>query len=275
MTDWFYEYSGGQKGPVSKEGLIDLFKSGHISTRTLVWTKEFGVTWKAFSEANPEVIVASDTPPPLPASPPVIQLRNDSIWPWVIALTPLVSIFTDNIIKDNSNGSEEFSLSLLLSFGIYSALILVDVRSINARNLNPEGKALGAFFWLVPLYLYRRASVLKQPKWYFVTWFVALGVTLFLENPDLFNGTTYLGVGTPTCDASSTKNMMKQIFEGTAIAKSLSVKVIDFDSISQVSFDDQVRTCTIGLTISNGNTLKYSLKIAPKNDQFLYTLTPD
>ena len=141
--------------------------------------------------------------------------------------------------------------------------------------MNPEGRALGAFFWLVPLYLYRRASVLKQPKWYFVTWFVAVGVTLFLENPQLFNGTTYLGVGTPTCDATSTKNMMKQIFEGTAIAKSLSIKVIDFDSISQVSFDDQVRICKIELTVSSGITLKYNLNIAPKNDQFLYTLTPD
>jgi len=67
--DWYYESSGQQQGPVSRERLIELYREGQVRGTTLVWNETFS-DWTALS-AVPELAAASPPAqsPPTPQQP--------------------------------------------------------------------------------------------------------------------------------------------------------------------------------------------------------------
>jgi hypothetical protein len=63
MGDWFYESGGRRIGPVSLDEIKQLLSAQTIQKDTLVWTNEFGPTWKKLEDTD---CAASSVPPALP-----------------------------------------------------------------------------------------------------------------------------------------------------------------------------------------------------------------
>lgn len=78
MSEWYYENQGERVGPVSEDDIKNLHLNGVLQGTSLVWTKEFGPTWKPLSETGLVEITpveatpaaAPDGPPPLPSPAP-------------------------------------------------------------------------------------------------------------------------------------------------------------------------------------------------------------
>lgn len=79
MSEWYYENKGERVGPVSADDVKNLHLNGVLQSASLVWTKEFGATWKPLSETGlielapagqveAEPAAQPEGPPPLPSS---------------------------------------------------------------------------------------------------------------------------------------------------------------------------------------------------------------
>lgn len=71
--NWFYEYEGKPKGPVSEFAVLQAFKSGEITPDTRVWSKGMQ-DWMPFSESILSVSEPEPTPFPYPLAPDVTAL---------------------------------------------------------------------------------------------------------------------------------------------------------------------------------------------------------
>lgn len=79
VSEWYYEGKGERVGPVSEDDIKNLYLNGVLQSTSLVWTKEFGPTWKPLSETGlveiepaapveAEPVAEPSGPPPLPSS---------------------------------------------------------------------------------------------------------------------------------------------------------------------------------------------------------------
>ncbi|MCC5911647.1 MAG: DUF4339 domain-containing protein [Clostridiaceae bacterium] len=178
---WYYELRGEQKGPIASEEIIELIKEKEISSDTLVWCK--GMTnWKAIIDTEFRMYF-QDTPPPLMGD----TVSNTVVW-W-LAFAPIIGLIIENIIAGtyNLNIGDLWYVTLIIN------IILC---SLDEKKLNKAGhdtKKMGAV-WLVPVYLFKRAKVLKQKSTYAVIWCLMFAIMLFapsmiLDNPSLNFGT--------------------------------------------------------------------------------------
>lgn len=71
MSEWYYESNGERVGPVSVEDIKNLHLNGVLRSTSLVWSREFGDSWKSLGETGliaPESTAAPGGPPPLPSA---------------------------------------------------------------------------------------------------------------------------------------------------------------------------------------------------------------
>lgn len=52
MADWFYMVGEEKTGPVTLKKLYRYADKGKVTTDTLVWTSEFGESWKRFGDVG-------------------------------------------------------------------------------------------------------------------------------------------------------------------------------------------------------------------------------
>lgn len=265
--DWYYSEAGAQKGPVTHDALLELFKSRAITTSTLVWNSTFGTTWKSFQEVEPEAVSANIAPPPLPEA--AHAQGTDTIIPWLIAASPLLSPLIDRILGDMGVKNVD-SVGVPIFFIMNVILVSVDLAKIKERNLNPQGRNIGAFLLFMPSYLFRRAAILKQAYWYAGAYLVVWAVVIMVATPGLFNGTTYMGFGTPQCESTSTKNMATDL--GNQLLAPIGAKVVVLENWSEVSFQNKVRSCNFNLRANNTIVYPMMVTITPQDDQFLYNV---
>ena len=267
--DWYYASAGSPVGPISKDALADLFYRSKITGSTLVWNQQFGSVWKAFENVEPDIVAQMTPPPPLPSN--VLEHGTDTIVPWLIALSPLLSPLINRVLGDL--GVKESGTFTLLVFAILGvALVLVDLAAIKSRNLNPQKRNIGAFCIFMPAYLFRRASVLKQAYWYTVLYLVCWIFSVYFSNPEVFSRNTYWGVGTPNCDSITTSNMARDL--GNKAFASRGVEVLNLQGWTQLSYDDasKVRVCNVTMMTTNSQSYPMTLTITPQNNEFLYSL---
>ena len=124
----------------------------------------------------------ADSPPPLPPAH-----VNDKV-AWLIASVPLIGLFIERIVTQTS-GPPPVNGVILCYFLAYSILILSDVKQIAKSGRNPEKVNLGGWFWLVPVYLFKRAKTLGQPLNYFWAWVVTFCIAVFIASPLLSSST--------------------------------------------------------------------------------------
>jgi hypothetical protein len=160
---WYYALSGERKGPVSKNTLINLYKHETIFLTTKVWNSDMP-DWVELKQTG--LISEMNIPPPLQGSD-----VND-ILVWTLAFVPLLGLLAASFLN-----IETIILNILMVL-INSILCIIDEQQIKKAGHNPKELMIWAIF-LVPVYLFRRASVLKQNFTYAFVWCGSFIVSLF------------------------------------------------------------------------------------------------
>lgn len=161
---WYYASNGESSGPFSYEKMIELIKSKTVNSETKVWNGEGD--WKKAEETELKEILRNEnplTPPPLPAS----EISNAFIW--IVALIPVIGMFIEIAIEQE----------ILLGYFIANVLFcLLDERKLTkAGHKTPDS-------WLViiiPVYLWQRATILKQKRSYFWVWIIGFIFSFLVE----------------------------------------------------------------------------------------------
>jgi hypothetical protein len=160
VNQWFYAEGGGRKGPVSSDELSALLRSGRIDDTTAVWRQGFA-TWVSLRDSGAPCVQA--LPPSLNAS----DINN--WWIWLLALGPLFGgIITSGSHEVGQSGSNMYHI---VGFGLFfynTIIALLDERSLRKAGHKTTQVWIGAFF--VPVYLFIRASRVRQTPWYGWVW---------------------------------------------------------------------------------------------------------
>ncbi|MDW8241591.1 MAG: DUF4339 domain-containing protein [Thermogemmata sp.] len=202
---WYYAKFGVRYGPVSDHELKALAESGQLEPNDLIWTD--GMTaWKPAVCVKGLFTVTPITPPPqsptFPSAQPkttgqqllvspseeyrkisdqVADKHNYSsgrnkmsylahdIWAWLLVAVPVVGTIVELI-----TGRSLLLLYLLLN----STFGFADERSLKA-NKYPAPSGWWAAI-VVPVYLWKRGTVLQRPRLHFWLWVVSFIVSVVL-----------------------------------------------------------------------------------------------
>lgn len=159
--NWFYEDRGERKGPVSKDEIIGLVKSGVISRKDVVWKQGFS-DWISIENTELNDLIGFDAPPPLSA--------NNAI-AWLLALMPIWGGFVLLMcfLISLPFGGYAGLVGFILVFMIYILLYKIDEKNIKKAGYNYD--RISGWAWIVlPVYLYQRAKCLNQSLIHFWVW---------------------------------------------------------------------------------------------------------
>ena len=108
-----------------------------------------------------------DLPPPLVGS----AVSNGYVW--VLAFAPLIGAFAKALLWSATGipASNFWWVTLALNI----ALCIADEKQLKAAGYDTS---LAGPAWLVPIYLYKRAAMLKQNNAYMIVWVVCFVLSL-------------------------------------------------------------------------------------------------
>jgi hypothetical protein len=162
---WFYELNGSRVGPVPKDQLLSLLGSRVLARTSLVWRQGMA-DWVPLDGAGVSNAF-TDTPPPLSGN----AINNSIVW-W-LAVAPLLGAFAAGFLAGLTTvGVDKFWwTTLALNIG----LSIADEKRLKkaGHDTSKMGQA-----WLVPVYLFKRAKILRQNNAYFIVWIVLFGLSL-------------------------------------------------------------------------------------------------
>lgn len=164
VKSWYYVMKGEQVGPVSTQEIQGLVDERKINPETKVWNGEGD--WKAAKETElkkhfkPKA--ASNFPPPLTGS----DIDNKFIW--AVVAVPIAGVLIELIA----------GMELLWLYIAANVIFCV----LDERKLKKAGQKapVSWMVFLVPLYLWKRASLLNHKKHYFWAWCAAFVLSIFI-----------------------------------------------------------------------------------------------
>lgn len=162
---WHWEVYGERKGPISEDDISKKIESGELSYGSLVWQKGFK-EWVPIENTTLKNYLV--TPPPLTGT----AVSNKIIW--VLAFAPIIGLFLEGVVAGAIAGNihNYWFITLILNIG----LSVVDEKKL--KKAGHDTSKMGTA-WLVPVYLYKRARILKHNLSYFIVWLVCFGLMLF------------------------------------------------------------------------------------------------
>lgn len=175
---WYYTSAGQRIGPVSGADLRQLLSENKINGDTPLWKPELGAQWKALRETDLGVLVAGG-PPPVAGN----QIGNSLVW--AVAVLPLVSGFIRSMLIEASlESGSETTAQWPTVVGVFALILNVALNLLDERKLEEAGhggKWLTAFaLILTPVYLFMRASRLKQIPSYAIVWLITFFISLYV-----------------------------------------------------------------------------------------------
>ncbi|MGP2490708.1 DUF4339 domain-containing protein [Mesorhizobium sp. PUT5] len=186
MTDWYYEESGAQRGPVSEADLRVMLGNGLLAHDTRVWTAKFGTRWLPASQTElhaaggpPPLTGGAGAPPPLGAAryTPPVQAGAYSAASATVAYKPtyanllalvLMIVMAMEIIA-LAVGVSPYSRAFQRGGTFWTAALSFlfaykDANRIKAAGLNRENRTLVPFLLLTQIgYFLRRKSIAGLP----------------------------------------------------------------------------------------------------------------
>lgn len=176
-ASWFYEQNGQRLGPVSETTLISMIKGAVVSRESLVWRNGLAA-WVRLGETELKDHFDPHVPPPLSGS----HVKNGLIW--VLAGAPLIGLFLESLVSlavygDGFLGEVAVAthrywyVTLILNL----ALTLLDEQRL--KKAGYDTSQFKGWIWLVPVYLYQRATALGHAKTYFAVWIVCFLLSLW------------------------------------------------------------------------------------------------
>jgi len=173
---WYYHANGQLCGPVHESQLRALIESGILRATDLVWWEGFpdwlevrmvpGLLTQHISVPVQILTLASrgDEDDGKPLRVPI-----DNTWAWAIVATPLIGATAELLA-----GRE----LILLFFALNTVFYFVDRQQL--RKSDCDAPSLWWVILIVPVYLWRRATITRQSKTHFAAWIVSLVVSLAL-----------------------------------------------------------------------------------------------
>lgn len=164
--NWYYGIAERQFGPLSTSKMVDFINKRIIGENTLVkpesgdWTTAIN---SKLSTHFTQIAVAS----------PNKEINN--IFVWCLAVTPIVGAITESILRIGANNQ------FLVIFAYFIANTVFCI--LDVKHLKSDGHQAPNVAWLllIPVYLWQRASFLKQSPHYFWVWIVAFILSIFIN----------------------------------------------------------------------------------------------
>ena len=167
-NEWHYELNGVKLGPVSHSEILSLISSSKLARGSYVWKK--GMPDWATLDSTVFSSQFSDSPPPL------IGDAIDNTLVWFLAFAPLLSVFVAGFLSAATHKS--MSSFWWVNLALNVALSIADQNKLQKAGHNTE--KMGAA-WLVPVYMFNRAKILKQNNAYFIVWVVLFCLSLISD----------------------------------------------------------------------------------------------
>lgn len=162
--DWYYVTKGEQTGPVSIEEIQNLIATGTISAETRVWNGKG--EWQAAQAmehlTHLFILEKPNTPPPLNGD------DIDNRYIWAIVAVPIVGSIIELIA-----GTE--LLWLYIAANIICCVL--DEKKLKAAGHETPVKWM---VFLVPVYLWKRAELLRHKKHYFWGWIATFILSILI-----------------------------------------------------------------------------------------------
>ena len=163
-TDWHYVRDGQRVGPIPEAEILDMLSRQELSRETMVWQ----TGWPDWLPLQQTALARHLTAPP-----PLVGAAVSNVWVWWLAFAPALGEFIAGFFSA--------LLSIPLGYLWWITLLLnIGLSTLDERKLRQAGhdtSRMGAA-WLVPVYLFKRAKVLRQNNAYFIVWCVLFGLLL-------------------------------------------------------------------------------------------------
>ena len=163
--NWFYTLNGQRIGPVKDVDFPRLITTANVDRNTMVWTQGFS-EWMPLEQTK--LVSFFTAPPPLTGK----AVNNTIIW--ILAFAPLIGVFLTGFFSVilKIPVSSLWFVTLILNL----LLCMIDERKL--KKAGHDTWKMGTA-WFIPVYLYKRASILKQSKAYFAVWIIVFIISLF------------------------------------------------------------------------------------------------
>lgn len=163
VNSWYYVKNGEQIGPLDSNKMEELIANGEIKRETKVWQGEGDWVPAQDTDLNKLFYLENSPPPPLKGN----DVNNTYVW--LMVAVPIIGFFVEAVLERE-----------LIPFYIicYIGLCILD-----EKKLKKSGNAAPAS-WLaifVPVYLWKRATLLNQKKNYFIAWCATFVLAIFLN----------------------------------------------------------------------------------------------
>ena len=169
LQEWHYVHHGTRVGPMSLGEMQELIRRGMVERQTGVWNGEGDWRPAETTELNK---FSFEEVAPVPRKKEVPALKgkyvdNRVVWAIVVSLAVLssVELFAG------------FVLPPLVWWLMNGGLGVLDERRLKAAGHPAPSGVLAAL--LIPAYLWRRATMLSQPRTYFWSWIIILALYCF------------------------------------------------------------------------------------------------
>ncbi len=171
---WYYSQEGTRFGPINEDQIRKLIAAHTIRPDSLVWCEGLADWTPAHQTDIRHLLGSATTPPPLPGE----SVNNGIVW--TVALAPIIATLLQDILAAATvhPRSEFWWVALPLNIG----LCLADQRKLKNAGHNTDGMTMWALL-LVPVYLFVRASRLKQNNSYALVWLATFFISLFIYYP--------------------------------------------------------------------------------------------
>jgi len=141
-----------------------LIKNKTLNQDSIVWNKNFN-DWKAIKETELYELIPNVEPPPLTGD------KVNNVFIWLLAFAPIMAILIEGEVFHQE--------SAIIWVGLNSGLaILDDVRLKRAGHITNN---LGWAIFIVPVYIWRRATLTKQSRNYFWVWVMSIIVASIIS----------------------------------------------------------------------------------------------
>lgn len=168
QAEWHYEVDGVRTGPVTEDEIVGLIAVKKLDRGSFLWRKGLA-DWTALETTSFHKHF-SDTPPPLTGA----AVSNNVVW-W-LAFAPLVGVLVAGFLSGATDKDIDKFWWVTLVLNI--ALSVADEKKLKQAG-HDTGK-MGPSF-IVPVYLFKRAKILKQSNSYFIVWVVLFSLSLFSD----------------------------------------------------------------------------------------------
>lgn len=178
---WYYVLGGKRVGPVEESEIASMLTQGKIDRDTLVW-HDGAADWLPLHQTDLARLL-------LPAQkiPAVTGYGVNNTIVWILAFAPFIGLFAEGFLSALTN-------SPIGNFWWATVAVNLGLSLLDARNLKNSGHDVDKFTaaaFFVPVYLFVRATKLKQNSAYAWVWVVCFLLSLgAASDPAAFNPST-------------------------------------------------------------------------------------